>query len=237
MKELKKYFDDYTIKARILPGLTVIAPFIIVAGFLNAEIDITINVIFVIGLLTFMSVICRNLGVRKEKKIVKKLGAYQTTLLLRYSDSTIDSFTKTRYHSYLNEQIKNLDLPLLAEDEVKNPHQSDDMYNSAIRWLRKNRRDKEKFPFVHKDLTTYGFTRNLLGLKLPALILYIGVLLSAFIYLYANGEIEKLYQNTDYLISSLTIVISIVILLFGISFKTVVSQGFAYAKTILETCE
>lgn len=237
MKELKKYFDDYTIKARILPGLTVIAPFIIVAGFLNAEIEITINVLFIVGLLTFMSVISRNLGVRKEKKIVKKLGAYQTTLLLRYSDSTIDSFTKTRYHSYLNEQIKNLDLPLLAEDEDKNPHQSDDMYNSAVRWLRKNRRDKEKFPLVHKDLTIYGFARNLLGLKSPALILYIGALLAGFTYLYINGEIKELYQNTDYLISSITIVIFIVILLFGISLKTVISQGYAYARAILETCE
>lgn len=237
MKELKKYFDEYTIKARILPGLTVIAPFIVIVGFLNAEIDIAMNILFVVGLLTLMSIISRNLGVRKEKRMVKDLGAYQTTILLRYSDSTIDSYTKTRYHNYLNLNVENIDLPVLAEHEDLNPSKCDDMYNSAVRWLRNNRRDKDKYPLVQKDLITYGYTRNLLGLKTPAIVLYLVVLFGGTAFLYFSDNIKDIYLNTDYLLSSITLLISVFVLLIGISMKTVISQGYAYARTILETCE
>ncbi|MDL5047290.1 hypothetical protein QQ054_14825 [Oscillatoria amoena NRMC-F 0135] len=42
---------------------------------------------------------------------------------------------------------------------------ADDIYASCADWLRERTRDREKFPLVFKELTNYGYCRNLLGLK------------------------------------------------------------------------
>jgi hypothetical protein len=239
MKQLKEFFDEYTIKARIFPALTVISPLIIIIGINLKSLNISVNALIIISLITFLAIISRNLGKNKENKIIRELGAFQTTILLRYSDSTIDSYTKTRYHKYLNRMLPELDLPELPEIEDDNKHKSDDKYNSAVRWLRNNRRDKKKYPLVIKDLITYGYARNLFGLKNISIIMYFSLIVFSMIYFYTDNKLSSNINELEIrvILTELVLLISLITMIFGINKQIVISQGYAYARSILETCD
>ena len=52
-----------------------------------------------------------------------------------------------------------------AEDEAADPGKADDIYQAAVRLLINKTRDTKKYPLVFKENITYGFCRNLLGLR------------------------------------------------------------------------
>jgi hypothetical protein len=52
-----------------------------------------------------------------------------------------------------------------AKDETADPGKADDTYQAAVRLLIDKRRDTKKYPLVFKENVTYGFCRNLLGLR------------------------------------------------------------------------
>ena len=54
-----------------------------------------------------------------------------TTIILRFSDDTIDDITKVKYHKWLNEKIPDLQLPE-SEEEENLDSQSDSKYESVI---------------------------------------------------------------------------------------------------------
>jgi len=58
-----------------------------------------------------------------------------------------------------------------TEDEAKDQGAADLLYEQCGIWLRENTRDAKKFPILFSELVTYGFRRNLLGLKWSALVL------------------------------------------------------------------
>jgi hypothetical protein len=62
-------------------------------------------------------------------------------------------------------------------DELNNRAAVIGFYELAGTWLRENTRDTKKFPILFNELVTYGFRRNLLGMKWPALLLNLAVVL------------------------------------------------------------
>jgi hypothetical protein len=89
--------------------------------------------------------------------------------MLRHRDTTLDVYTKSRYHTRLQALCKGLSLPTAAE-ETRDRQDADDKYESATNRLRELRRDP-KYRLLLKENTLYGFRRNLLGVKPMALVL------------------------------------------------------------------
>ncbi|MEO8274487.1 MAG: hypothetical protein ABI620_10510, partial [Chloroflexota bacterium] len=75
----------------------------------------------------------REMGRRLEPNLFEAWGGKPSTQLLRHRNSTIDSVTKKRYHTFLATKI-NTAFPDEAQEKA-NPIAADEVYQSAIRWL------------------------------------------------------------------------------------------------------
>ena len=109
MNTLKQYFDDFSIAARIKPAVTACFPFLVIAiykGFLDDDFsEAGITFALAIVLIGFASYIVREWGKAHEEKMVRELNGLPTTIILRFSDDTIDSISKLRYHQWLSSKI------------------------------------------------------------------------------------------------------------------------------------
>jgi hypothetical protein len=84
--------------------------------------------------------------------------------VLRHCDPRIDDHTKTRYRAFLKGQLPQLALPT-AEEERADPGGADRTYESVTAWLLTQTRDTKTFSIHFRENISYGFRRNLWGLK------------------------------------------------------------------------
>lgn len=84
-----------------------------------------------------------------------------------------------RYRDFIAKQL-NVSAPS-ADMEISKPKDARQFCLSAGTWLRDHTRDEKKFRILADERSSYGFRRNLLGLKPVALILNLLALLSCFI--------------------------------------------------------
>jgi hypothetical protein len=85
----------------------------------------------------------------------------------------LDTDSKDRYRAFLASKLKRT-APTAAEEE-QNQAVADAFYEQAGTWLRENTRDTKKFSILFNENISYGYRRNLLGLKWVALGLNIAV--------------------------------------------------------------
>ena len=79
--------------------------------------------------------------------------------------------------------------PTAAEEE-KDQTAADAFYEQAGTWLRENTRDTKKFSILFGENVTYGYRRNLLGLKWIALGLNLAVAVVCGALLWHNAPID-----------------------------------------------
>jgi hypothetical protein len=167
-----KLFDSYSRVARLYPSLIALAPIVWSAIALFPSIIDTAShsAAFVIAaacILYFLTSLARSLGKRAEIRLLKRWQGWPTTILLRHRDSVLDKITKDRYHRAL-EKVSGLVLPTIAQEQ-QDPRGADDLYRSAAKKLIEQRRGPE-FALLHGENASYGFRRNLYGLKPVALV-------------------------------------------------------------------
>jgi hypothetical protein len=84
--------------------------------------------------------------------------------LLRDADTTFDQETKETYRAFLGTKVRGS--PAGADATAL-----DAFYDRACHWLRENTRDKKKFGVLFEENITYGYRRNMLGLRLPSIVI------------------------------------------------------------------
>lgn len=241
MEILKDYFDDFNLKARVMPGLVILLPLIpysIAKGFMDGNIlqDSTIYCLVFVVLMAILAYISRNQGKIKEKKIYKDLGGMPSTIILRFSDDTLNEKSKIRYHKILNNIISNLNLPLSKEEEEEMVD-ADESYKAAVDWLRNNANaDRDKFPLVYEELKNYNFNRNLYGLKNIGLVIYFLIGLREIFIIKDFSIVELILMPYPEYISLLLMIGGAIIVLFLARKKTVENRAYDYAKALIETC-
>ncbi len=87
--------------------------------------------------------------------------------MMRRADTTLNTDSKDRYRAFLAGKLGRA-VPTAAEEE-QNQAAADAFYEQAGTWLRENTRDTKKFSILFNENITYGYRRNLLGLKWIAL--------------------------------------------------------------------
>lgn len=110
----------------------------------------------------------RDAGRRLQPKLWESWGGPPTTRRLRWHQAD-DPVGLEQVHSdiaYLTQQT----LPT-AEEEALDPVAADVRYRRAITSIRAKTRSRDQFPLVFAENVTYGFRRNSLGLRVPALII------------------------------------------------------------------
>lgn len=173
LSALANLFDPYNRVARLYPALLAIAPIlcstIVVFPSLVSNISRSTAAAFGLSCLAyFLASLARSRGKTIEERLLAKWGGWPTTVMLRHGDDRIDPVTKARYHAALATLCPDLTMPS-AVDEQNAPSGADDIYRSATKRLIEMRRGPE-YAMLHRENASYGFRRNMLGLKPIALV-------------------------------------------------------------------
>jgi hypothetical protein len=169
LETLLSRFDSYTRVARIYPAFLVITPVLWTIATLNPGLVMNnvartvLSLLGTCGIVYLMASVARWTGKKVERRLIRELGGGPTTILLRHSNRVIDPMTKARYHARLCALCPDLLWPSV-QDENARPREADDTYRSATRRLIELRRDA-KWSLVHGENASYGFRRNILGLR------------------------------------------------------------------------
>lgn len=248
IKEMSKFFDHYNRKARLYPAIIALLPVIWTAAAFAPRIitDIPKSAFFLVFLwclLYWASTISRSRGKLVEQRLLKKWGAWPTTISLRHCDNRIDGITKARYHARLSEICNGMQFPTVDE-ETNAKDAADNTYRSATKQLIEVRRGPE-YQMLHDENAFYGFRRNLLGLKAIAVIF--GVIVAAVtvtIWIDSIPAIITFTQLTAAIRQSPSLPsLAVVDVVFLLAFVAVVTEDFVqqaayeYSDALLRTLD
>ena len=232
IKELFFNFGPYNFRARISVGIIFLAPWLLELYLLIPEIhDLSSTLIIAIiiyGICNLVIVYCRIPGVKAMKKCFPYLLPAQEFLLP--SSSKIDTVTKQRYYKFLSEHI----------DEFKISNNDTEMFpyvSTAVTWLISKTRDSRKFPLIAEENANFGFSYNLLGLKTYGItISCIGLIANAILmYLFFTNSIS--INISRILVGFVLHFLFLLLWIFIITKKLVVSSGQKYARALLSACD
>jgi hypothetical protein len=250
MTDISRLFDSYNRHARLYPALLILLPpTLMFIGWLPAALDVgktILSVAAACGLLYLLADYARTRGKRLEPKLIEEWGGWPTTLWLRHLDSHLSGDVKRRYHSFLGKQPGIGTLPTQAEEQV-NPREADQRYEAAVLWLKEQCRGP-KYPLVEKENATYGFRRNLLGLRTTGLAIAIMTLafpiVTALLLKQPSRQemasvVLNAYLNAPGGVQGAAVfaLLATVTLVLVVSRKWVREAGDQYARALLSCCD
>jgi multisubunit Na+/H+ antiporter MnhB subunit len=234
-----QYFDTYNLRARLFPAVIAIAPAIALAAIAISWDELNLPQVIAtaaIGVLFVAAAdIARRTGKRFERKMFASTGGRPVMTLLRLSDATLDKKTKDRYRGYLAAQLS--EKAPTAQAEARDPKAADGFYGRCGAWLRERTRDKAKFKILFEENVTYGFRRNLYGLRSPGLALNAIVVLAC---LYLLSPYDGWFSGTTRpkIIAVLTIAaLHAVYFFFFVTRRSVEEASDQYARQLVLSCE
>lgn len=235
-----KLFDAYGLRAQGIPAMLAVAPAIALAIALVVSGSSGISQIFsgaIVAVLVYaFADLGRRFGKSKEAGIYAKAGGIPSIAMLRHRDTTFDQATKSRYLGFLARQIKGK-VPTESE-ETADPAASDTFYARCGTWLREHTRDTKKFRLVFNELVTYGFRRNLYGLRLMGLAVNVMVVILCVVYIYRGGwwGLEINVGNGVMFVLLVAVIHAIYLTVYATR-KSVIDAARQYARQLILSCE
>ena len=162
-----KLFDAYSLRARLLPALLAAAPSVaalmLLISWKSFDLTSAFATLATFVLLYALSDFARRCGRSIEQQIFANNGGMPSIVLFRRNDTVIDEGSKERYRNFL---AKKLSIAVLSSEAESDDQQvADKFYEQCGVWLRENTRDVKKFSLLFSENVTYGFRRNIFGLK------------------------------------------------------------------------
>lgn len=178
-------FDSYTLKARYYPVVILFLPIVLMGIAYSFEFLTVVHFLSSVGIagaLTYLfSQLGRDRGKEKEADLWKNWGGPPTTQLFRLNNSRIDPHTKNRYHAKMRTLCPTLIIPDIIL-ETTEPATVDEVYRAWTKFLLSKTRDTKTYTLLFRENTSYGFRRNLWGLKRTAITIIILSLVANYIY-------------------------------------------------------
>ena len=232
--------DAYTFRARLMPMFILFLP--IGLAFLSF-FPITSIVSALVGLFSTLSVqslltllfseVGRDLGKKKEPGLYEKWGGMPTDFIISLQ-SSLDRTTIDRYKNRLRSLLPDVLFPTAAQEE-EDPKSARDVYRSCTNFMREKTRDTTKYSLLFKENVSYGFRRNLWGMKPAGITVALIGLTACVVYLgaFPKGEYEML-------VGWVCLAINVVLLtwwLLRINPTWIRIAGDEYAKQLFAACE
>lgn len=236
---MPKILDGYALKARYYPALLATIPALVALAILISRTKFALlagTSSLAIPVLVFAAAdIARRMGKRLEKQIYAESGGKPSVTMLRYSDDTFDAASKEQYRAFLSSKINQ---PVPTEQQEKDDQKAADaFYERGSTWLRENTRAK-KFAVLLAENITYGYRRNLLGLKWPALLANLVLILLCGFLLYKKGTFDADDETTIALLIVVALaVVHSCFMGFGVSRQSVIEASQTYARQLILSCE
>lgn len=237
--EVFKFFDAYSIRARLFPAIIAAAPALAALTILISWSNFGLsNAIASLGILVLLFAIAdfsRARGRAIEAKLYEKHNGIPSVTMFRRNDDTINSGSKDRYRTFLAEKL-GVVAPS-AEDERNDQLIADEFYSQCGVWLRQSTRNSKEFPLLFGENVTYGFRRNLLGVKTLALCLNVIVVAICVLILWRTS-----WDVAGQLGSKATVVLIVAAahaayMLIAVNHNTVWDASRAYARELILSCE
>ncbi len=236
----KQFTDAYERKARLGPMLCALAPVLVVlVGYTPIDLNFSLKSITAVLLYgsacTLFSAFARNAGKAKEPGLKAEWGGWPSTLIFRHSDTTIDAVSKSNIHSAMAQLVANAPAPTVQQ-ENEGAEKADAVYRAWSEHLRKEaRRGSKKYPFVFRENVSYGFHRNLYGLKEFAIVVLILCTivtgLSAFLHWRQSNSVP-----TQDIAFSITFLLAILFWVFCVTRGSVKRAAQDYALRLIDDC-
>jgi hypothetical protein len=232
-------FDAYVRRARFYPAVIAATPaFALAAIFVpwnSLGLPHAIATGAVAILLAVMSDLARRRGRAIEPAIIQRMGGLPSTTMMRYrddSDDTFDGAAKAAMHKFCAAKIGG-DAPT-PDSEKADPAATDDFYKRCGNWLRENTRDTKRFKLLFEENVTYGFRRNLLGLKWAALALSAAVVAFCLAMLWSHFPLDVADATTEKLLGVVLIAfLTAAYFLLFVNEAGVVQAARTYARQLL----
>lgn len=235
--EFLKQFDTYSIKARVFPaiiaGLPTLALLFIIVPWDHLGISQAIASFMGVVLVFAFADMARHRG----KNIQTKLGSGETPEQWHRDNSDLPEVSKSLFRNFVADHLKQ-EAPTANEEEFDTT-KANDFYRAANAWLRDRTRDTSKFSMLFGENITYGFRRNLLGLKTIAIICNLLVLAFCIAVLYFKPTYFEELPRID---EKLIIVMAAVLLhtaymIFSVNKKAVLDASRAYGRQLILSCD
>lgn len=179
--------DGYERKARLYPALLLVAPIIItVVGIASTKLSALESLATALagcGGAFLLTQLARDAGKKREKQFFVAWGGLPSVAIFRHRDTRIDSITKSRYHRQLAALVKGAKGPS-PEEEQTDPAKADQVYSAWSSYLRVQTRDTKKYSLLFQENISYGYRRNVCGLRPLGITVSVIVLLGDAAWLY-----------------------------------------------------
>jgi len=239
MMDYFKFFDSYSLRARLFPAIIAAAPaFAAMALLISWKSFGVSNAIASIAVLVMLYAIAdfaRSRGRAVETVLYAEQGGMPSITMFRRNDSTINESNKQRYREFLSKKLK----VVIPTPEIEQADQAiaDSFYEQCSTWLRQNTRDTKKFHLLFNENLTYGFRRNLFGVKWLALGLNLVVVIICLVLLYRyNWEWEIDLGKRTALVLVIA-AIHVTYILIAVRKASVFDASKAYARELILSCE
>ena len=179
----------------------------------------------------FLANFGRDLGKSKENGLWDEWGGPPTSQLLSLNNDYIDKITKKRYHTTMS---KVLNGPEFSEGMTE--EEAEAVFRAWTKILITKTRDTKSFPLLFKENISYGFRRNLWGMKPLGLAVSIVSLIGVLLYSILGSENAISLLKTNSILLGLLFSVSI-IWIFVITKQWVRTPAFAYAERLLESID
>ncbi len=232
--------DAYTFRARLMPVFIMLLPlglaffaFFPLTSVISALIGL-FGTLSVQSLLTLLfSEIGRDLGKKKELGLYERWGGMPTDFILS-TQSVLDRTTVERYKTKLRSMLPDVLFPT-AEQEASDPKAARDTYRSCTNFMREKTRDTVKYALLFKENVSYGFRRNLWGMKPAGITLALLGLAACVFSLIAFPKSEY-----EMVVAWVCLAIDAILLtwwIFRINPTWIRIAGDEYAKQLFAACE
>jgi hypothetical protein len=179
----------------------------------------------------------RRLGKRHEDAIYREIGGKPSTAMLRHSDTIFDDATKTSWLKFAASKIGGT--PPTVKEEKANPAGGRRLLRTLLQLgVRENTRDRKKFNLVFEENVTYGFRRNLYGLKWLGLALNVFVVVICAIWIWKSwpvGHDDGVAARLPYVI--IVAFAHALFFIFAVTKAGVIEAANQYARQLLLACE
>jgi hypothetical protein len=237
--DVLKQFDAYSLRARLLPALLAAAPAVAALALLISwkllDLSSGIATVAVLALLAAVADATRERGRAIEKALYPNRKGMPSIVLFRRNDGTIDAGSKDRFRAFLAKKVGTT-VPSV-EEEAADQDAADAFYEQCGVWLRQNTRDTKKFPLVFSENVTYGFRRNLLGVKWIALALNLLVVVVCLGLLWRISWSVETPEGKRICVVLIVAAAHAVYMLMAVRKGAVLDAAQAYGRELILSCE
>jgi hypothetical protein len=176
----------------------------------------------------------RDGGRRKQRVLWESWGGPLLTQYLRHQNTDINEHLRLEYHRKLRKLLPKLAIPL-ADEEVADPEAADRVYDACAQHLvNVVRENPKRFWSAFKENRSYGFRRNLWGLKPLGTACSLASMLSAVACLYLRWKgLETV--SAPWIVAALVCGGLFATWVFVVTPEWVRSANDAYARRVLES--